>query len=106
MFCTSYHLRNYQQEVWNLINKFESFNIKLIPRIENYDTNMLINKAYYLNINDGSIDMKFSIETYRPLIPSTNWRNSNDDQHILEHLLSKDASKGSIINKEQHEALL
>ena len=74
--------------------------------MKNYDTNMLINEASNLNLYDGSIDKKFSIEICRPLISSTNWRISNDDQHILEHLQSKDTPKGSIINKEQHEALL
>ena len=29
--CTSHHLKNYQQEIWNLTNKFEAFNIKSIP---------------------------------------------------------------------------
>ena len=32
-----------------------------------------------------------------PLIPGTGWRNSNDHRHTF---------KGSIINEEQHEALL
>ena len=41
-----------------------------------------------------------------PLIPSTNWRISNHDRHILEHLLSKDTYKGSMINKEQHGSFL
>ena len=67
---------------------------------------MLINEAFNLNLYDGSIDMKFSIETCWPLIPSTNWRNSHDDQHILEHLQLGETPKGSIINKEQHEALV
>ena len=58
---------------------------------------MLIDEASNLNLDDGSIDMKFDVETCRPLISSTDWRNPNDDQHI---------SKGSIINKEQQEALL
>ena len=58
---------------------------------------MLINEVSNLNLDDGSIDMKFDVETCRPLIPSTDWRNSNDDQHI---------SKGSIFNEEQHESLL
>ena len=58
---------------------------------------MLIDEASNLNLDDGSIDMKFDVETCKPLIPSTNWRITNDDQHI---------SKGSIINEEQHEALL
>ena len=41
--------------------------------------------------------MKFDDETCRPLIPSTDWRNSNDDWYT---------SKGSIINEKQHEVLL
>ena len=52
---------------------------------------MLIDEAFNLNLDDGSIDMKFDVETWRPLIPSTDWRNPSDDQHI---------SKGSIINEE------
>ena len=40
---------------------------------------MVIDEASNLNLDYDSIDMKFHVETYRPLIPSTNWRNSNDD---------------------------
>ena len=58
---------------------------------------MFIDEASNLNLNDGSIDMKFDVETYRPLIPSIEWRNLNDDQHT---------SKGSIINEEQHQVFL
>ena len=67
---------------------------------------MLINEAPNLNLYDGSIDMKFVVEIHRPLIPNTNWRISNEDQHVIEHLQSEDTCKGLIINKEQHEALL
>ena len=80
-----------------MINKFDSFDIKSIPYTENYDTSMLINEASKLNLDNGSINMKFGIETCRPLIPNTDWRNLNDDQHN---------SNGSIINEEQHESLL
>jgi hypothetical protein len=106
MSCTFYHLKYYQREVWNLINKFESFNIKFNPHVDNSDTNMLINEASNLNLYDGSIDRKFSIEICRPLIPSTNWRISNDDQHFLEHLRLRETSKGSIVNEEYHQSLL
>jgi hypothetical protein len=41
--------------------------------------------------------MKFDVETCRPLIPSTDWRNSKDDRYT---------SKESIINKKQHEDFL
>ena len=58
---------------------------------------MLIDEASNLNVDYGSINMKFDVETCRFLIPSTDQRNSNNDHHT---------SKGSIINEEQHEALL
>ena len=106
MFSTFYHLRNFQRELWSLINKFDSFDIKFIPHTKNSDTSMLIDEASNLNLDDGSIDMKFYVETCRPLIRSTNWRNSNYEQNALEHLQSKDTSTGSIINEEQHEYLL
>ena len=61
------------------MNKFDSFGIKSIPYTENYDTIMLIDEASNLNLNDGSIDIKFDVNTCRPLIPSIDWRNSNDD---------------------------
>jgi hypothetical protein len=101
-----YHLNNYQREVWSLINKFESFDIKSIPYTDNSDTNMLIDEAFNLNLYESSIDMKFVVETCGPLIPSTNERISNDDQHVIRHLQLGHASKGSIINEKQHEVLL
>jgi hypothetical protein len=70
MFNTFHHLNKHQQEVWNLISKFNSFDIKSIPFTENFDTIMLIDEASNLNLD---YDMKFSAETCRPLIPSTNW---------------------------------
>ena len=79
MFSTFYHLNNYQHEVWSLINKFDSFDIKSIPYTKNLDTSMLINEASKLNLDDGSINMKFDVETCRPLIPHTDWRNLNND---------------------------
>ena len=75
MFITFYHLDNYHQEVWSLINKFDSFDIKSIPCTESSDTSMLIDEASKLNLYDSSIDMKFDVETCRPLIPCTDWRN-------------------------------
>jgi hypothetical protein len=50
---------------------------------------MLIDEASKLNIDDGSINMNFDVETCRTLIPSTDWRNLSNDRHT---------SKGSIIN--------
>ena len=64
---------------------------------------MLIDEASKLNLYDSSIDMKFFVETCRPLIPR---RISNDDKHVIRHLQLGHTSKGSIINKKQHEVLL
>ena len=58
---------------------------------------MLINEASNLNLDYDSIDMKFDVETCRPLIPSIDWRNSKDDRYT---------SKGSIMNEKQHEVLI
>ena len=97
MFNTFDHLNNHQREVWSLINKFDSFDIKSIPYTKNCDTIMLIEKASNLYLYYDFIDMEFDAKTCRPWIPSTNWRNSNDDRYT---------SKGSIINEKQHEVVL
>ena len=65
-----------------MIRKFDSF---------------AIDEASNLNTDDGSIDMKFDVETCSPLTLSIDWRNPNDDQHI---------SKESIINEEHRESFL
>ena len=41
--------------------------------------------------------MNFDVQTCKPLIPSTDWRNLINDRHN---------PKGSIINEEQHESLV
>ena len=79
MFRNFDHLTNYQREVWSLINKFDSFNIKFIPHTKTYDTIMLIDEDSNLNLNDGYIHVKFDVDNGKPLIPSTYWRNSNND---------------------------
>ena len=62
MFSTFYHLNNYQQKVWSLISKFDSFDIKSIPYSDISDTNMLVDEASNLNLNDGSNDIKFDVD--------------------------------------------
>ena len=56
--CNSHHLKKYQKEVWNLMDKFEAFNIKSIPHIENSNTGMLENAT---SNNDPTHNI-FSIE--------------------------------------------
>ena len=75
--CTSNHLKNYQREVWDLMNKFEAFNIKSIPRTLNHEADMLANAASNLFPSDDFSHEKFSVELiYRPSVPDniTNWR--------------------------------
>ena len=51
------------------MNKFEAFNIKYIPHIENYDTNMFENA----NSNNDPIYDIFSIELiWRSSVPDNN----------------------------------
>ena len=97
MISTFYHPINYLQEVWSLINKFDSFDIKSIPYTDNSNTNMLVDEASNLNLDDSSIGMKFNVENFRSLMPSIDWRNLNDERHTF---------KGSIVNEKQHEALV
>ena len=79
--------------------KFEAFNIKSIPRIENYDANMLVNVASNLSPSDDFTHEIFSMELiYRPLVPDniTNWRIFDDVQQIIDFLHLEDTFKGSV----------
>ena len=78
MFNTFHHLNKHQQEVWNLMSKFD---IKSIPHIENFDTIIPIDEASNLNLDYESIDLKFAFETCRPSIPSVHWINLNNDRY-------------------------
>ena len=107
--CTSNHLKNYQREVWDLISKFEDFNIKSIPRTLNFEVDMLANATSNLCPSDNFSHDKFSVEfIYRPSIPDnlTNWRLFEDDEQNINFLHSEDTFKGLVIDDEQHEALL
>ena len=106
---TSHHLNNYQWEVSDLIHKFESFNIRSIPRLMNFESDMLASAASNLSPSDDFSHDKFSIELiYRRLILNniTNWRIFDDREPIINFLHSEDTFKGSIIDDEQHKALL
>ena len=91
------------------MHKFESFNIRSIPHLLNSKEDMLANVASNLcPSNDFSHD-KFSVELiYRSSIPDniTNWRVFEYDEQIIKFLHLKDTFNGSVIDDEQHEALL
>jgi ribonuclease HI len=107
--CTSIHLKNYQREVWDLMNNFEAFNIKSIPCTLNSEADLLANAASNLCPSDNFSHDKFLVELiYRPSIPDNimNWRVFEDDERIINFLHSEDTFKGSVIDDEQHESLL
>ena len=103
--CTSNHLKNYQREVWELISKFEAFNIKSILRSMNSEADMLANVTSNLCPSDDFSHDKFSVELiYKPSIPDniSNWRVFKDDEQIINFLNSKDTFKGSVLDDDQH----
>ena len=107
--CTSHHLKNNQQEVWDLINKFEGFNIRFVPHSMNSKADMVANAASNISpSNDFTSDKKIVKLIYRSSIPNniTNWRIFDDEEHIINFLHSEDTLMELIIDDEQHEALL
>ena len=75
----------------------------------NYEANMLANAASNLCPSDDFPHNIFFVELiYKLSIPDniTNWRVFEDDEQIINLFHSKDTFKGSIIDDEQHEALL
>ena len=86
-----------------MINEFEAFNIKSIPHIENYDTNMLANSS---SNSDPTYDI-FSIELIsRSSIPNNNQRIFNDEQQIMDFIQSEITIEESVIYDKQHGALI
>jgi ribonuclease HI len=87
--CLSLHLKCYQSEVWSLMNKFSSFNINSIPRLNNTEEDLLANVASKLLPAKGISPNAFSVELlFRPSVPDniTNWRVFDDDQQIINFL--------------------
>ena len=77
--CVSPHLKGYQNEVWELLTNFNSFNINSYPRIQTIATNLVATSIARLvpTINKCSIELIF-----RPSVPDnvTNLRVFDDDQ--------------------------
>ena len=91
------------------MNKFETVNIRYIPHSLNSEVGMLDNATSNLCPGSDFSNDKFYVELIcKPSIPVniTNWRVFEDDEQIISFLHSKDTFKGSVIDDEQHEALL
>ena len=81
--CTSHHLKNYQWEVLDLMNKFEDFNIKSTPHLMNFEADMLANAASNLSPSDDFSHANLFVEfIYRSSITDNikNWRIFDDDE--------------------------
>lgn len=81
--CLSPHLKSYQSEVWNLMNKFSAFNINSIPRLNNSEVDLLANVASKIIPAEGLSPDAFSVELLlRPSVPNNimNLRAFDDDQ--------------------------
>ena len=81
--CISTRLTRYQQEVWDLLSTFSSFNIFSVPHYLNVYADLLTNVASWLIPSDNFEPNTFSIELiYRPSVPDnvTNWRVFNDNE--------------------------
>ena len=75
----------------------------------NSEVGMLANATSNLCPSDDFSHVRFYVELiYRVSIPDniTNWRVFEDDEQIKNLLHSEDAFKGSVIDDDQHEALL
>ena len=58
----STHWKNYQIDSWDFINHFDDFNINFVPRLQNFDADLLDNVASRLNATKQFAPDAFSIE--------------------------------------------
>ena len=103
----SNRLTMYQQEVWDLLPAFSSFNICSIPHHLNVDVDLLANVAFQLIPSENFEPNAFFVELiYRPSVPEnvTNWRVFNNDEQIINFLTMEDTFKDSVIDEEKHDA--
>jgi ribonuclease HI len=104
--CLSPHLKSYQSEVWNLMNKFSAFNINYIPRLNNSEADLLANVASKLLPAKGLSLDAFSVEMlFRPSVSDniTNWRVFDDDQQIINFLHMEENFQGAVIDEHTHD---
>jgi hypothetical protein len=102
----SSHLKSYQSEVWNLMNKFSAFNINYIFRLNNSEADLLANVASKLLPAEGLSPDASSVELlFRPLVPNNimNWRVFDDDQQIIIFLHMEGTFQGAVIDECTHD---
>ena len=92
-----------------MANSFLAFNIKSVPRSQNFDIDLLANTASRLILPKGLSPQNFSIELmYRPSIPEnvTSWKVFDDDHQIFDFLSAQNTFEGMAIDEADHEKFL
>ena len=100
---------NDQKLVKDTTSSFKAFNIKSVPRSQNFDADLLENIASRLIPPEGISPGTFSIELiYMPSIPDnvTSWKIFDDDVQILDFLTNQDTFKYFSIDEVKHEKSL
>ena len=90
-------------------NSFGDFNIKFVPRSQNFDAEMFPNTASRLIPPEVLSPDTFSIELmYRPSLPDnvTIWKIFDDDVQILDFFTTHDTFKYFNIDEVKHEKSL
>lgn len=101
----SLNLKNYQHEVWCVINHFKAFNIIFVPRVRNVAADALANAVARMS----PLKKYFSIEIiYKPsmLDNFTNLHVFSDDQQILHFMANADVFKDVSIDEDEHDQAL
>ena len=92
-----------------MTSSFSTFNIRSIPRSQNFDIDLLANTASRLTPPEGLSPQTFSIKLmYRPSIPNnvSNWKVFDDDHQILDFLSAQNTFEGMAIDEVDHEKSL
>jgi ribonuclease HI len=97
------HLKNYRNEVWDLIDSFFlAFNISFIPREENAPADFLAFSASLFEVPALPADRSKVEIRYRPSVPDNvkHWKVFEDDSEIEKFLQSIDDFSASHIDED------
>jgi hypothetical protein len=104
--CNSPHLKNYQQEVHRLIERYDAFNITVIPRSKNILANSLAIAASRLSPLEDYEASHFTIELlYKSSMSNniSNWKFFEGDEKITNFLTNQDNFKDLAIDDEEFQ---
>jgi hypothetical protein len=99
------HLKNYQSEIWGLMQTFIAFNINSIPRMINSEVDLLANVASKLFPTEGLCHNAFLVELlFKPSILNiTKWILFDDDHQIINFFHVEDTFQDAVIDEGTHD---